>query len=84
MRGDTVFVMSQQIIPKFWTLTCKLWSSVITGLHNASEENSGLLRNPDTNTKLNFSSESSSAALATDSTSTLNGGQLSPCRFQWH
>lgn len=58
MRGDTVFVMSQQIKPKFWTLSCKLWSIIITGLHNASEESSSLLRNPDTNTKLNFSSES--------------------------
>lgn len=50
--------MSQQIKPNFLTLSCNLWSIVITDLNNVSEESSSLLRNPDTNTKLNYSSES--------------------------
>lgn len=53
VRGDTVFVIPQQIKPKPWTLPCKLWPIIITDLHVASEESSSLLRDHDT--KLNFS-----------------------------
>lgn len=58
MRDDAVFSMSKQIKPKFLPLSRNLWSIIITYSHNASEESSSLLKNPDTNTKLNYSSES--------------------------
>lgn len=58
MRDDAVFSMSKQIKPKFLPLSRNLWSIIITDSHNASEESSSLLKNPDTNTKLNYSSES--------------------------